>query len=260
MTCCVDFRPIEAEMHPSVLDHLRAINRKFYEHFAAEYSETRRELAPGMARALHALGDFDSLLDLGCGDGRVGWAIAGGLLDRPLAHYVGVDASVELLNQRGGLPAQLGTWQAVIADFCEAGWTKQLEPHAPFDAAVCFSALHHVPSRALRVRVLGELCTLLRPNSRLAVSVWQLTQHERFVNKLVDPQSIGLKAEQLELGDILVDWRRGGSGVRYIHEFRDDELSEELNEAGFSVREHWRSDGKTGDLGLYMIAVVREAN
>jgi SAM-dependent methyltransferase len=240
-------------MHPSVLDHLRAINRQFYESFAAEYSETRRELAPGMARALHELGDFDSLLDLGCGDGRVGWAIAGGLLDRPLSHYVGVDASVALLNQRGGLPEQLGTWQALISDFCEPGWAAPLAPHAPFDAAVCFSALHHVPSRALRVRILTDLRALLRSNARIAVSVWQLTQHERFVNKLVDPQSLGLKPEQLEPRDILVNWQRGGSGVRYIHEFSEAELSDELSEAGFHVREHWRSDGKTGDLGLYVI-------
>ena len=240
-------------MHPSVVDHLRAINRQFYEQFAAEYSQSRRELQPGMSRALHALGTFDSLLDVGCGDGRVGWAIAEGALARTLSHYVGIDASPALMNQRGGLPAQLQSWQAHIADLCEPGWSAPLQKLAPFDAAVCFSVLHHIPSTDLRQQILTELRTLLRPGARVAISVWQLTHHERFQLKLVEPASVGLRPEQFEPGDVLVDWQRGGSGVRYVHEFSPEELASELNAAGFELLEHWCSDGKTGDLGLYMI-------
>jgi hypothetical protein len=158
------------------------------------------------------------------------------------------------MNQRGGLPGHLKSWQAHVVDLCEPGWSSVLHKTAPFGAAVCFSVLHHIPSTTLRQQLLTELVTLLQPGARLAISVWQLLHHERFQLKVVDPTTVGLRPEQLESGDILVDWQRGGSGVRYVHEFTLEELGDELHAAGFTLIEHWRSDGKTGDLGLYAIA------
>jgi SAM-dependent methyltransferase len=242
-------------MRASIVAQLLQINRRFYGDFAEEYSRSRQVLQPGISRGLAALGAFGSLLDLGCGDGRVGWAIAEGLLARRVERYVGVDLSPALLNQRGMPPGDgLGSWQGLVAELTEAGWEEKLRlSPGSFDAICCFSALHHIPGAAQREQLLRRTLALLGPGGRMAVSVWQLSHHERFRRKIRDWSEAGVSATDVEPGDILVDWQRGGSGLRYVHEFTQDELLELGEAAGWERVESYRSDGESGDLGLYAI-------
>jgi redox-sensitive bicupin YhaK (pirin superfamily) len=53
--------------------------------------------------------------------------------------------------------------------------------------------------------------------------------------------------------DYLLDWRRGGEGLRYVHHFDEAELNAMATASGFQVREMFRSDGENGQLGLYQI-------
>jgi SAM-dependent methyltransferase len=242
-------------MDPSIASQLIEINRQFYGAFAAQYSKSRRVLQPGIGRALGTLGDFRSLLDLGCGDGRVGWAISEGALDRRLPLYVGVDASEALLNQRqGDLGDHLATWRGHVADFCEPGWESRIGLEAgSFDAAIFFSALHHVPGRELQTSVMKSLKFLLKPGGRLAISAWQISHLERFQKKFTDWSAAGIDAARVDAGDYLVDWRRDGVGYRYVHEFREEELIELCEKVGLRCVESYRSDGESMDMGLYVI-------
>ena len=54
-------------------------------------------------------------------------------------------------------------------------------------------------------------------------------------------------------GDYLLDWRRGGHGLRYVHHFELDELNTLCVRAGFHVDDSFRSDGESGTLGLYLL-------
>jgi tRNA (uracil-5-)-methyltransferase TRM9 len=64
---------------------------------------------------------------------------------------------------------------------------------------------------------------------------------------------IGLNAAQVDEGDYLLDWRRGGYGLRYIHHTSANDLVSLAAETGFRVVNSFYSDGAEGDLGLYQI-------
>ncbi|MBD3163103.1 MAG: methyltransferase domain-containing protein, partial [Candidatus Eisenbacteria bacterium] len=197
-----------------------------------------------------------SILDLGCGDGRVGRALIDGTLPVPFAGrsgtYVGVDVSPHLLGARAGGDPPLDLRRADLSD---PGWIAQAGlTGRRFDAILLFSVLHHIPSDDLRQRLLGEAAALLARDGALAVSVWQFLHLERFRRRIVPWSEIGIRECEVDPGDRLLDWREGGRGLRYVHELSPEELRELLSGAGLRVRDRFRSDGETGDLGLYVVA------
>jgi len=64
-------------------------------------------------------------------------------------------------------------------------------------------------------------------------------------------ERIDLSAADVDPGDALLDWRSGGNGLRYVHHFSEQELSDLAAECGFRVVESFLSDGAGGRLGLY---------
>ncbi len=54
-----------------------------------------------------------------------------------------------------------------VAVLCESA-TEMSMPDAVFDGAVCFTMLHHVPSRALQDQLLAEIARVLRPGGIFA--------------------------------------------------------------------------------------------
>jgi len=226
------------------------LNREFYDGFATQFADSRSALQPGIARALGALGPFDSLIDVGCGDGRVGRALVEGLLERPPARYLGVDFSSRLAERfKAGArwPARYGV---AVVDLTAPDWSRGL---GRFDAAVCFSVLHHIPGDGRRARLLRQIRALLNPGGRCAVSVWQVTHVDRLRRKIVDWSEAGLRGPDVDPGDYLIDWQRGGRGLRYVHELGESEMMAVCRRAGFNIGQMYRSDGATGDMGLYAI-------
>ena len=238
-------------MKPSIIRRLNEINRAFYDSFAAQFSQSRTVLQPGIRRALGLMAPFGSLLDLGCGDARVGRLLVS--RHQGAVRYVGVDASEKMLSiaRRGASAADL---TLLAADLVEDGWQERIPPQqGGFDAAVSFSVLHHLPSGELRLRFLREVRSLLAPGAKLALSVWQILHLPRFRKRIMPWSSAGIDESELEDGDLLLDWRRGGHGLRYVHHFDLEELSQLGRTAGLDVLQDYRSDGVTGDLGLYLI-------
>ncbi len=262
-------------MNPATARRLLRLNREFYDAFALDFAGSRSALQPGIARALRALGRFRSIVDVGCGDGRVGRALPNRVVDHRVERYVGVDFSARLLaeaRQAGGdeavtahLPPQrsgvgsAGTQATDVAatsfvqcDLAAPGWPTRIADR-PFDAAVCFSAMHHIPGARRRLRLLREIRSLLQPRGRCAISVWQFLHVPRLRRKIAPWREIGLRSGDVDDGDYLIDWRRGGRGLRYVHHFDEAELADACRRAGFDVIETYRSDGHTCDLGLYIL-------
>ncbi len=242
-------------MKPSTARRLLRLNLEFYDAFAVEFASSRRALQPGLTRALRELGQFKSLLDVGCGDGRVGRALAAGLVERKVSRYLGVDFSRKLLERFAAAEIELpDEFVALARDLTLRSWVSSAARLSPgFDAAVCFSVLHHLPGERRRARLLSDIRSLLRPRARCAISVWQFLHVPRLRRKIADWSEIGLSAADVDAGDYLVDWQRGGRGLRYAHHFDEAELVEACRRAGFSVRETYRADGATGDMGLYVV-------
>ena len=258
-------------MKTSVARHLLRLNRNFYNTFAEEFSDSRSALQPGISEALRQLGSFTSLLDVGCGDGRVGRAV-----QESVKRYVGVDFSRNLLNLPVGRPtSQPAHFTFLRADLASPHWIKTnelclssengrpqrrtssfiLHPSS-FDAAVCFSALHHIPGARRRLRLLREIRSLLKPRGGCAISVWQFLHVPRLRRKIAPWAEVGLAPADVDAGDYLLDWQRGGRGLRYVHHFDETELVSLCERAGFTVRAGYRSDGHAsgrGNMGLYVI-------
>ena len=59
--------------------------------------------------------------------------------------------------------------------------------------------------------------------------------------------------EEVDPHDYLLDWRRGGTGYRYVHYFTSQELNALAGATGFKVSGLFTSDGESSNLGLYHI-------
>jgi hypothetical protein len=127
------------------------------------------------------------------------------------------------------------------------------EERPRFDFILAFAALHHLPGRETHLQILNAVRTLLTPEERFIHSNWQFLNSERLRQRIHPWSEIGLSDTDVDPGDYLLDWRRGGFGLRYVHHFSEDELNALAAETGFRVVETFYSDGETSDLGLYQI-------
>jgi SAM-dependent methyltransferase len=207
----------------SIMD-LISLNRDFYNTFAQDFSESRETIHEGIKRSLASL-DLSRVIDVGCGDGRVSRLLPS------TSFYVGADFSQKLI----GRAATHGLY--VLADLSSP---LPFAPHS-FSAAVCYAALHHLPNR---LSPLISMASLLKPDGRIVISVWQFIHLERFRKKV---------KQNLGNGDYLLSWERGGHGVRYVHQVTEEEIKRLAAEANLLVEELFYADGKTGDLSLYAI-------
>lgn len=228
---------------------LTRLNQQFYHDFAEQFSETRQRLQPGVLRLLAQVDPGAALLDLGCGNGELAVELAarghhGG--------YTGLDISSRLLAAaRRRLPAGYPAWLHQ-ADLSSPDWETVLG-EGNYDLVCAFAVLHHIPGETQRRRLLHKIHRLIKPGGRLLLSNWQFLASERLRSRILPWEAAGLAAAEVEPGDYLLDWRRGGTGQRYVHHFSGQELEELAERSGFSVQDQFYSDGEGGRLGLYQV-------
>ena len=195
---------------------------------------------------------------MGCGNGRL--AV---LLDRerPGSSYLGVDAVPELIEEARARASDLSHTQTTfrILDVSEQGWTRRL-PGVPssasfdgFDCAVALAVLHHVPDFDLRAQLLRDIAGLLSSDGYAIVSTWRFLAHERMRRKIVGWEILGIRQDDLDPGDYLLDWKRGGRGLRYCHMVDEQEMEALAAASGLDVRKTFRAGGREGDLSLFAI-------
>ncbi len=234
-------------MKLEVAKQLLELNHQFYQTFAEEFSLTRQRIQPGVERILETLPPRARLLDLGCGNG----ALAERLFQRGHAGaYLGVDISEKLIKiaKRSKLPKA----KFIQGDLADPGWDDK-RMKAPFDFIFCFAVMHHIPGVDLRVRFLEKARSLLAPDGRFIHSNWQFLDSKRLLARIQPWEKIGLADTDVDEGDYLLDWRRGGEGVRYVHYFTSSELHALAVQTGFQVAGLFTSDGEGSRLGLYQI-------
>ncbi len=236
-------------MRPEVQQRLLHLNRRFYDEFGRAYAEKRGFLQPGVVRLLARLSPQAHVLDVGCGHGRVIQM----LRDRGdfRGRYVGVDGSASLLHEAWN-QAQAADFPVVLLqrDLARPDWARHLPA---VDVALCFAVLHHLPSEALRLRLLRDVRSLLKPGGQVWLSVWNLLRSPRLKARVQPWEQVGLTWADVDPGDLLVDWRHGGRGLRYIHQFTLPELEALLVRAGFRLREMFLEDGEGRRLGIYAV-------
>ncbi len=245
-------------MERSIAEKLLDLNARFYRVWGADFAATREGLHRGMERALEILSPRGGVLDVGCGHGRVARAWKEGRLPGSITHYAGVEQSRALLDLA---PPEGPDLRFFRADLSAPGWGDQIRSLGfPLSTALCFSVLHHIPGRDRRLALLEETRSLLPPGGGLALSVWQFLHVPGMAARVKPWEEAGLREEEVEPGDLLYPWGTGGKALRYVHHFGEKELVSLLEEAGFRVERVYRSDGRTGDLGLYVLARAGEGD
>ena len=225
------------------------LNHRFYQTFALQFSATRQRLQPGVLRILDQISSQENILDLGCGNGELGKEL---IRRGHQGFYVGLDASAEFLKiAQENLP-QTTSIIFLQRDLSNPNWDDDL-PLSEFDLILAFAVLHHIPGSDLRKQVLNKINGLLHKNGRFIHSEWQFLLSARLRDRIQPWDRIGLDSNQVDGGDHLIDWRRGGQGLRYVHSFNSNELASLAEDSGFDILETFASDGKDGNLGLYQI-------
>lgn len=234
-------------MQPEIAEKLRQLNHQFYQTFAGEFAATRQRLQPGVQHILQIIPSSATVLDLGCGNGELARALAA---SGHTGHYLGLDFSGELLAYAlQDLPeGYLANFQA--ADLAAPDWDADMRPHS-FGFILAFATLHHLPGEVIRALFLRKIHNLLAPNGRFIHSNWQFLNSQRLAKRIQPWASIDLTPADVDPGDYLLDWRRGGKGLRYVHHFTPDELAALADQTGFTILETFLSDGEGGKLGLY---------
>jgi SAM-dependent methyltransferase len=252
-------------MKDETIQRLLDLNLAFYEDFGASFAATRRQLQPGVQRALGRIPNSGYWLDLGCGPGTLAaeWAKSGrqGL-------YLGLDSSTALLEEAGRAMREMPSAGLQVsftgADLARPEWPEALAPHLPpnrmgFDGVLAFAVMHHLPAERLRLRVLRQVRSLLSPGGLFIHSEWQFQHSPRLMARVQPWEVVGVQPGDLEEGDTLLDWRHSlpgdpqVAGLRYVHLFSRSELACLAKQSGFEIIEEYESDGQGGRLALYQV-------
>ena len=238
-------------MEQEVCQRLLWLNNQFYQTFAIQFSATRQRLQPGVRRMIQTFPNPARILDIGCGNGELARQLAA---RGQQGEYIGLDNSPGLL-EIARLTSPSGTKLETVfhqADLSKPDWDKVLGDMA-FDVIFAFAVLHHIPGENLREEIISKLAARLAGCGVFIHSEWQFMNSQRLRERIQPWETINLLDTQVDPGDYLLDWRGGGSGLRYVHQFSSPELTRLAENAGLCVQSEFNSDGENGQLGLYQV-------
>lgn len=237
-------------MKADIAQHLTELNRRFYTDFGEPFSATRGRIQPGVRRVLDSMKGDETILDLGCGNGELARTLA---REGHRGAYLGLDFSLPLLKDAESIP------DGFSAEFREVDLTQlsvdsdQLSVTDYWSLIIAFAVLHHIPGQSLRFDILKTIHKLLAEDGRFILSNWQFLNSPRLRQRVRDWSEAGLTETDVDEGDYLLDWRSGGTGLRYVHHFSEEELAGLAESNGFRVIETFYSDGKEGNLAIYQV-------
>jgi SAM-dependent methyltransferase len=241
---------VKADIAQSLIE----LNRRFYTDFREPFSATRGRIQPGVRRILEALDGDETILDLGCGNGELARTLA------RIGHrgaYLGLDFSLPLLTGADSAPEGFSAEFRVVDLTQLSAFSDQLSVPEGWSVITAFAALHHIPSQNLRLDILKTIHEILAPEGRFIHSNWQFLNSPRLRQRVQKWSEAGLTETDVDEGDYLLDWRSGGTGLRYVHHFSKKELAELAQSSGFEIVETFLSDGKEGNLAMYQTWITR---
>lgn len=204
-----------------------------YNEIAADFNLTRKkEIWPEIIKLAGKIKDGDSILDLGCGNGR----LIETLKDKKI-NYLGIDNSEELIRfAKENYPS----YKFIISDILNLEGAKELKEDnnsRKFDYIFCLATLQHLPGEDLRTKALEEMKALLKEGGEIIISNWNMWPQKKyrflifktFLNRLMGKN-------KLEFGDVLFPWKNSRGEIkseRYYHAFRKNELLKIAKAVGF---------------------------
>jgi len=255
-------------LRPETAAALNRINLDFYDRQAAAFSATREAPWPGWRRVAEVVEESrqvaaarPSVLDLGCGNGRLARFLEERWRDR--FGYLGIDVSRSLLDLAAARRSAADC-RFMRLDLLVEGLPAAL-PAAPFDLIAVFGVMHHLPGAANRRALLRRAARLLAPGGLLAVSFWQFGDRERFRRRVVPWEEYNRAAaepidtSELESGDRLLAWGADSAdesravAVRYCCWVPPSEADRLLDRLPLEAVAGYSADGAGDDQNLYRL-------
>ncbi|KAJ9515470.1 hypothetical protein QJQ45_016460 [Haematococcus lacustris] len=164
--------------------HVNAV----YDAIASHFSATRFAIWPRVREFLDRLPPGALVADVGCGNGKY-FGVRRDIMVLGSDRSAGLaEVASRRLHPAGLGPGQVGQMQAssaaqlhviaLRADVLQADGLALPYRPASCDGVLCIAVLHHISSRARRLRLLQQLVRLLRPGGLALVTVWALEQEE----------------------------------------------------------------------------------
>lgn len=224
---------------------LNQINRDFYATTATEFDATRGRAWVGWERLLSEISlPIESILDVGCGNGRFGVFMAEH--QTQAFRYHGADNNPKLLDfarhtltDYSQIDVTLSEQDAILGEL----------PAGDYDLVALFGVIHHVPGYEQRQAFMRALASRVKSNGYLVFAAWRFYEQARFKKRIVAWDD-DLTVEQ---HDYLLDWRRGERALRYCHYVDDAEHADLIQATGLTLIADYRADGSTNDLNRYSV-------
>lgn len=252
-------------MKKEIQEKLLQIVRQNYEEIAEDFNETRKkQFWPELVKLAAEVKDGDSILDVGCGNGR----LIAAFKDRKI-NYIGVDGNEKLISlarenlaaksplDKGGWgdfpktetphnpplsrgqisPAETGprqggsNFQFLVGDILELDKVTQER----FDWIFCIAVLHHIPGEDLRVSALEQMKNRLKPGGKIVLTVWNLWTQPKYLKLIIKFSALKLIGRnQMDWDDLVFNWGAGKS-QRYYHAFTRGEFKRLAGKTGLKI-------------------------
>ena len=221
------------------------LNRNTYNKIASLFQATRQYLWDDILFFKNYLHDSISVLDVGCGTGRLYQL----LQEFQGVEYLGVDQSEE--------PIKMAKKDFPNNNYLVSEMTNLPLRDKEFDFVFCIATLHHLPDNEKRKQALGEIKRLLKSGGYLLMTNWNMASAS--ARKTIAKG----KWRSDNQGGFIVPWLSPQGekvGERYYYGFSLAELHKLLAETGFEVLENFYSKkGKKVEVddGANMVTIAR---
>lgn len=204
--------------------------RKVYNTIAPEFSGSRTGVWNDMKYMMRYAEDGDTVLDLGCGNGRLYQ-----LLRKKQVGYIGVDQADQLIAYaKKQYPGQ----RFLVAEMQKTNLQDNVA-----DVIFNVAAFHHLPSERTRIDALLEMKRLTKPGGLIVLLNWNLYSNWA--------REKGFESD--EHGDFYIPFKIASGqnlGSRYYHGFLLEELHDLAEKAGLKISEQfYMKEGNVSSIG-----------
>lgn len=228
-------------------------NKEAYNAIATPFSQSRTLRFGELVILLRYVHPYDTVVDVGCGTGRLYQLLAQNQALGEGGQYIGVDQSTAQLD-------------AAKKDFPDAIWEEgemQTLPveDAKADVVFCIATFHHLPDTQSRLAALKEMHRILKPGGKLIMSNWNF-ESDWVASKLAGPDTPGIESKWERDGDhFFVPWmnpKRDILGTRHYWAISQEEHEALQTKAGFHFQEwfYTRREEKVDNVRLGMNIVT----
>ncbi|EME29126.1 methyltransferase [Galdieria sulphuraria] len=132
-----------------------------YDRIAEHFTKTRYRIWPGVELFLKQTSPLDTVLDVGCGNGK-------NLISYRNLFCIGIDRCVPLVKT-----CKQRQLETAVADILELPFQSE-----KFDIVLCIAVLHHLCTRERRILAIQELGRVLRPGGSCLLYVWAANEND----------------------------------------------------------------------------------